>query len=46
MMFSLDDTADVGRDNGTPVIESYRAPNGPFGGRIHKVTVEVFPENL
>ncbi len=42
-IFSADETADVGLDDGTPVVESYgegRAKNG-FTGDIRKVTVEL-----
>lgn len=39
-MFSLDEGADVGRDDGTPVSEDYPVP-AAFTGRIDKVTVEV-----
>lgn len=42
MLFSLDDAADVGMDNGTPVIESYGSPHAVFNGRIDSVTVDVF----
>jgi arylsulfatase len=44
MMFSLDESADVGMDNATPVIEDYQSARGVFTGTVSKVTVEVFPE--
>ena len=41
-MFSVDDAADVGIDEGTPVIEDYQAgAKSRFTGKIIKVTVEV-----
>jgi len=41
MIFSADETADVGEDDATPVTEDYRAYDNRFTGKIHKVTVEV-----
>jgi len=41
IMFSLDEAADVGVDEGTPVTEAYTAAGSRFTGRIRKVTVEV-----
>ncbi len=42
IIFSVDDTADVGIDLGTPVIESVGAEaRSKFTGRIPKVTIEV-----
>jgi len=38
--FSADDGADVGADEGMPVIEDYKVPF-KFTGKIHKVTVRV-----
>jgi arylsulfatase len=38
-VFSLDDAADVGRDEGTPVTEAYRIGENDFTGQIDKVTV-------
>ncbi len=44
MMFSADETADVGIDLGTPVVEAIGAEaKSKFTGRISKVTVEVKP---
>lgn len=40
-MFSLDDAADVGVDEGTPVTEDYPARDNQFTGPIEQVTVEV-----
>jgi arylsulfatase len=45
MMFSLDESADVGMDNATPVLEDYKAPHGVFTGKVDKVTVDVTPAN-
>ena len=44
VIFSADEAADVGVDEGTPVTEAYTAANSRFTGRIHKVTIEVKPE--
>jgi arylsulfatase A-like enzyme len=41
IMFSADEAADVGVDEGTPVTEAYTAASSRFTGRIDKVTVEV-----
>jgi arylsulfatase len=41
MIFSADETADVGEDDATPVTEDYKAYDNKFTGKIHKVTVEV-----
>jgi arylsulfatase len=45
LMFSADEGADVGVDEGTPVTEAYRSEASRFTGKIHKVTVELKPEN-
>ena len=39
-MFSVDDAADVGADEGTPVTEAYTVP-AKFIGKIAKVTIEL-----
>ncbi len=39
--FSLDDAADVGIDEGTPVTEEYKSAESKFTGKIFKVTVDV-----
>jgi arylsulfatase len=42
MIFSADETADVGIDLGTPVVEAIGAEHkSKFNGRIPKLTVEV-----
>jgi arylsulfatase len=38
--FSLEDGADVGADEGTPVVETYKSP-AKFTGRIDRVTIEL-----
>jgi arylsulfatase A-like enzyme len=43
LMFSADEGADVGIDEGTPVTEAYKSENSRFNGKIHKVTVELKP---
>ena len=39
MIFSVDDAADVGEDDGTPVTEDYMVMDNHFTGTIQKVTV-------
>jgi len=41
MIFSADETADVGEDDATPVTEDYKAYDNKFTGKILKVTVDV-----
>lgn len=41
MIFSVDDGADVGVDEGTPVSEDYKERDNKFTGKIHKVTIEL-----
>ena len=43
IMFSADEGADVGVDEGTPVTEDYKAGNNTFTGKIHHVTIDVKP---
>jgi len=43
MLYSLDDAADVGMDEGTPVTEDYKPSDSAFTGKILKVTVDVKP---
>jgi arylsulfatase len=43
MIFSADETADMGEDDATPVTEDYRAYDDKFTGRVLKVTVDVKP---
>ena len=40
-VFSLDDAADVGEDDATPVTEDYKEGDNKFTGKIHKVTIEL-----
>jgi arylsulfatase A-like enzyme len=40
MIFSADDTCDVGRDNGSPVADDYPEPNA-FTGDVHWVEIDV-----
>ncbi|MGZ8245645.1 arylsulfatase [Methylomagnum sp.] len=40
-VFSMDDAADVGVDEGTPVTEAYPERDNHFTGKIERVTVEV-----
>jgi arylsulfatase len=41
VIFSADETAGVGQDDGTPVTEEYKERDNRFNGKIHKVTIEV-----
>jgi len=41
MIFSADETADVGEDDATPVTEDYEAYDNGFTGKILEVTVDV-----
>ena len=41
MMFSADETADVGVDEAMPVTEDYKKGDNAFTGKIQKVTIEV-----
>ena len=40
-VFSLDDAADVGVDEGTPVTKAYKERDNKFTGKIHSVTIEL-----
>jgi hypothetical protein len=40
-IFSVDDAADVGMDEGTPVVEDYQPSSTKFTGTIRKVIVDV-----
>jgi arylsulfatase A-like enzyme len=42
-IFSADETADVGRDDGMPVSEDYKLGDNAFTGKIDKVTIDVKP---
>jgi arylsulfatase len=46
MLFSLDETADVGIDAATPVIEEYGSERGKFNGKVIKVTVDISNANV
>jgi len=41
VVFSADETADVGMDDATPVTEEYRERDNTFTGRIGKVTIDL-----
>jgi len=43
MLFSADETADVGMDDATPVTEDYKANENKFTGKIIKIVLEVKP---
>ncbi len=45
-MFSADEGADVGVDEGTPVTEDYKERHNKFTGKIIKVTIDVAPAKL
>ncbi|MCP9757910.1 arylsulfatase [Aquitalea sp. S1-19] len=40
-IFSAEETADVGMDNGTPVSDEYGVNRGVFNGKVRKVRVDV-----
>lgn len=40
-IFSMDETADVGIDGATPVVEDYGVVDGRFSGKVVKVTVDI-----
>ena len=40
-VFSADEGADVGTDDGTPVTEDYKEGNNKFTGTIYKVTIDL-----
>ena len=39
--FSADEGADVGSDEGTPVVEDYSGPVNRFTGKIEKVKIDL-----
>jgi len=41
MIFSADETADVGEDDATPVTEDYKAYDNKFTGKILKVKIDI-----
>jgi arylsulfatase len=41
MLFSMDETADVGSDDAMPVTEDYKKGDNAFTGRIHSVRIDV-----
>ena len=41
MIFSADETADVGVDDAMPVTEDYKMGDNEFTGKIHTVTIDV-----
>ncbi len=41
MIYSGDETCDVGRDTGTPVSEDYTSENSRFPGRVHWVQLDI-----
>ena len=41
MAFSADETANVGRDTGTPVSSDYKTSSSVFNGKIHWVQIDV-----
>ena len=40
-VFSADEGADVGTDDGTPVTEDYKDRDNKFTGKIHRVTIDL-----
>ena len=43
IIFSADETADVGEDDATPVTEAYKSYDNKFTGKIRRVVVDVKP---
>jgi len=43
MIFSADETADVGMDDAMPVTEDYKKGDNAFTGKIHSVKIEIGP---
>ena len=41
MLFSGDETLDVGSDTGTPVTDDYSSRESVFTGRIHRVQIDL-----
>lgn len=41
LVFSLDETCDVGRDGGLPVSDDYRSEDSEFTGTVDSVLIEV-----
>ena len=41
LVFSLDETCDVGRDGGLPVSDDYRAEDSSFTGAVESVLIEI-----
>ncbi len=41
MVFSADETTDLGNDSGTPVADDYGTPAGKFNGRIRWVQIDI-----
>ena len=41
MIFSMDETTDVGSDTATPVSNDYGAKNSAFSGRVHWVAIDL-----
>ncbi len=41
MLFSGDETLDVGSDSGTPVSDEYGSRDSVFTGRIHRVQIDL-----
>ena len=41
LVFSMDETADVGVDGATPVVENYGSADGQFTGIVNKVTIDL-----
>jgi arylsulfatase len=43
MIFSADETADVGQDDAMPVTEDYKRADNAFTGKIHSVKIDIGP---
>jgi arylsulfatase len=41
MVFSMDETADIGRDTGSPVSDDYSAESSVFTGEVNWVQIDL-----
>jgi hypothetical protein len=45
MVFTIDESADVGRDTGTPVSSDYACATSTFSGKINWVQIDLGKDN-
>ena len=41
MLFSADETTDIGSDSATPVSDDYGSTDSAFNGRVHRVQIDI-----